>query len=195
MMEPDLSPEKPWLETLRRARAGDRQAFAGLVTEFSPLIFHIAYSMVWQVEDAEDVVQETFLKAYVNLRDLRELRAFPAWVGRIARNAAQNRLRHKRARPEVTLETFDTGQLPSAAGEQADAIVAGETRTALEAAIRNLPEHYRTPLLLRVKAGTSYAEIAAVLEIPIGTVRSRIHAARERVATALAAETGAGRQG
>jgi RNA polymerase sigma-70 factor (ECF subfamily) len=187
--------EKPWLPLLHQARAGDRQAFAGLVAEFSPLVFHIAYSVVWQVQDAEDVVQETFLKAYLNLRGLREVRAFPAWIGRIARNLAQNRQRYRRARPVVALDDYDPGGLLAGTGGPQEALEATETRAALEAAIRALPEHYRTPLLLRLKAGTSYEEIAAILEIPVGTVRSRIHAARERVAAALAAGQGAGRPG
>lgn len=177
---------KLWEDAVRRAQSGDRQAFESLVKDFSGYLYHIAYGALWQVQDAEDVVQETFMKAYTHLVHLRDPRAFPTWLGRIALNLARNRLRRSHTGPLLDPLPPAAAQLTSAPDPPAEVILALETRSELQAAIAALPEHYRTPLLLRVKGGLAYQEIAEILEIPPGTVRSRIHAARARLAAALA---------
>lgn len=179
--------DKPWLPVLRRAHNGDRQAFAALVRDFTGFVYQVAYSVLWHPQDAEDVVQETFLKAYLNLSTLREPLAFPTWLGRIARRLAQNRQRQLRSRPEVPPLLEESAEVLAIPDAAVEALLAREAEVAIATAIAALPEHYRSALVLRLKTGLSYEEIADILEIPVGTVRSRMHAARARLAALLVA--------
>ncbi|MGE5674289.1 MAG: RNA polymerase sigma factor [Mycobacterium leprae] len=186
---------KPWEATVRAAQNGDSRAFAALVHDFSDYVYHIAYSVLWQAEDAEDVAQESFLKAYTSLGQLREAGAFATWLARIAVNLARDRLRRRGEASLLDDLPPDAPELVAPTGPPDEWLVARETQAAVQAAIAALPNYYRTPLLLRVRAGLTYEEIAAVLAIPIGTVRSRIHAARDRLASALAATNQSTKEG
>lgn len=182
-------------ETLRalveRSRAGDRRAFEELVRRYQAFVFKVAYGIVLQAADAEDVAQEAFLKAYTSLSTLRDPAAFPTWLARLttrlALNAASRGPRWILQEPAALAESAQSGGSAGAGagGDPQARLEAMETRQTLQEGVRALPPHYRAPLVLRDLHGYSYGEIAALLEINKGTVKSRIHQARLLLRQAL----------
>jgi RNA polymerase sigma-70 factor (ECF subfamily) len=172
-----------------RAREGDPAAFRRLVELTSDRLFRVAAHVCGDRDDADDVVQETFIRAWGRLGELRDPAAVVGWLGRIARNAARDRLRARRRRGEdrraaassrSAREPAEPGSGPDE--KLASAQLAGQVRRAVDA----LSDKHRVVLLLREVDGMSYQEIAELLAIPAGTVESRLHRARARLARALA---------
>lgn len=174
------------LKTLvERSRRCDKQAFESLVRRYQRFVFRVVYGILPNTADAEDVTQETFLKAYISLPTLRDAEAFPSWLARtatrLAINAATRNPRWSLVPPEDIAEAAPGGSAtmtPVGTDPEAGALAA-ETSRAVHAGLRSLPVHYRAPLVLRELQGHSYNEIADLLGIPEGTVKSRIHMARQ----------------
>ena len=170
----------------RLAGQGDQDAFAQLVVRYTGLVYSLALRRVGNHHDAEDLTQNVFWKAWKALPSFREEAAFSTWLYRMTANAATDFLRQK-GRREAPL-SLDDPDLPQTAhpgpspGEQAQA---EERREALYRAIETLPEQARSVLLLRELRGLSYEEIAAALDLPVGTVRSRLARARAALAKSL----------
>ncbi|MCS6954333.1 MAG: RNA polymerase sigma factor [Bryobacterales bacterium] len=168
-----------------RARAGDPQAFAELVERYERQIYRLARHITHNDEDAEDVLQETFLKAYENLPGFQGQSKFYTWLVRIAVNEALMKLRKRRSSKVVSLdETFDTGE-ETVAREIAvwedhpeEQYSREELRRILEEAIDSLPPLYRTVFVLRDVDELSTEETAGVLGISIPAVKSRLLRAR-----------------
>ncbi len=167
------------------ARAGDVTAFESLVEEYDGRIYNMAFRMLGNVEDARDVAQETFLKAYTSLDRFRGDASFSTWLYRIAKNACLDILRRRGRRTIYSLddpvETDEgevdrqlAGHLPDPEGVALDT----EVREAVEAAIAGLAPHHRTIIVLRDIEELTYEEIAEVLEMELGTVKSRLYRAR-----------------
>jgi RNA polymerase sigma-70 factor (ECF subfamily) len=156
----------------------DSDEFERRVRENHLVVFQIAYGVLGNRGDAEDVVQETFLRAFQKAAGLREPGKFRAWVAQIGRRLALNRLRSEtRSRRR---ETFVASEPPPAsAAETVAEERAFETRVRAE--IDALPEKLRTVVLLCSIEGLDHAAVARILSIPEGTVRSRLHAARKRL--------------
>jgi RNA polymerase sigma-70 factor (ECF subfamily) len=163
-----------------RFLAGDVVGFEQIVRHYSASIFSLAARLVGPA-DAEDVVQETFLRAYRGLESFRGESSLKTWLFAIALNRARARhgtlsrlkaLFAPRSVRDDVADALDDAADPSAGPEEAS--LAREQRVRLRAAIRTLPEEFRTAVILRDLEGLSYQEIAAVLQVPIGTVRSRI---------------------
>ena len=159
---------------LRRAREGDREAVGLLFDRSHGKIFALAFQILRNREAAEDAAQEILLRAFEKMPQFRGESEFSTWLYRLALNYC---LEQKRglARREALLE----------ARIEAPAPVEGharrvETRLGLEAALDALPDDLRITLILREWHGLSYDEIALVLRVPLGTVRSRLHEARKR---------------
>ena len=172
------------------ARSGDRHVFDALVRAEVDGVYRLALAITGSEADAADATQDAFLAAWRSLPDLRDVDRFDAWLGRIAVNAARMQLRGRRRRQvrEATVEDLDgTAQ----AGRQ-PRNRAGEDAIALAAALGRLGESQRTLLALRHVQGRSVEEIAAILAIPGGTVKSRLHTARRALAAALAEEASDG---
>ena len=171
---------------LERARRGDRDAFAELVARHQDALYTMALRLLGRPEDAADVVQETFLRAYVNLPRLRGL-AVRSWLFRVAVNASRDVQRRAVRRPTTSLED-SAGKvidLPDPAlGPDASA-EARERSAALRDALLGLPDDFRQAIVLRDVNDLAYDEIAAVLRVPLGTVKSRISRARSLLADAL----------
>jgi len=152
--------------------------FERRVRENQRVVYQIAYSVLGNAADAEDVAQDTFFRAYEKLASLRDPGRFRAWVLRISRRLALNRLRtDSRARRR---ETLVAAEPPS--GIDVTALAedrAFETRVRLE--INRLPEKLRAVVLLCAIEGLDHAAVARILGIPEGTVRSRLHLARKRL--------------
>jgi RNA polymerase sigma-70 factor (ECF subfamily) len=164
-----------------RFLAGDVVGFEQIVRHYSAAIFSLAARLVGPIE-AEDVVQETFLRAYRGLEGFRGESSLKTWLYAIALNRA--RARHgtlarlralfasSRSSRDGAADLLDDAADPGASPE--DASLAKEQRARLRAAILALPEEFKTAVVLRDLEGLSYQEIADVLSVPIGTVRSRI---------------------
>jgi RNA polymerase sigma-70 factor (ECF subfamily) len=164
------------------AQRGDKAAFGRLVRKYHRLVVGVAYHLTGDAATAEDVAQETFLRAWQHLPRFEPRRAvsFRAWLCRIARNRALDVIRRRREVEPLDPRRADPGPTPAAQASRA------EVAAAVRAAIGRLPEASRETVVLRELEGLSYAEIAAALDVPIGTVMSRLHAARKRLALELA---------
>ncbi|HKE17621.1 MAG TPA: RNA polymerase sigma factor [Kofleriaceae bacterium] len=173
-----------------RARAGERDAFRELIERTSPRIYRLALRVLGDPDEADDVVQETYIRAWGSLEELRDPAAVMGWLSRVARNAARDRLRWWKRRPR---ESFDEAALPLARlVQQADSapladeqLAAAETGAAVARAVAALPDKHRVVLLLREADGMSYDEIAEALGVAVGTVESRLHRARAALARRL----------
>jgi len=175
---------------LDRARRGDRDAFAELVERHQDGLYTMALRLLGRPEDAADVVQETFLRAYVNLPRLRPA-SVRAWLFRVAVNAAHDVHRRTARRPVTSLEDAEGKilDLPDPAlGPEASA-EARERAAVVREALLRLPLEYRACVVLRDVNDLSYEEVAEALRVPLGTVKSRLSRARAQVATVLRGST------
>jgi RNA polymerase sigma-70 factor (ECF subfamily) len=174
------------------ARDGDQGAFALLVKAYQRKAYAAAYGMVGNREDALDIAQEAFARAFRAMRRFDPEMPFYPWLYRIIRNLAYNHLKRRQRRGEQSLEAlheegFDVAAaLPKASDQAERSSLRGQIRTALA---ELSPEH-REILQLRHFSELSYAEIAACLKVPQGTVMSRLHAARKRLAQVLEEQAG-----
>jgi RNA polymerase sigma-70 factor (ECF subfamily) len=175
---------------VERVRAGDVAAFEPLVEKYRQRVYRLAYNVLRNSEDAMDVAQEAFIKAYQALPAFRGQSAFYTWLFRIAMNLAHDKARQRGAQgrafgtERVTEEEWertmpDPGEEPDAAAARA------EDRARITRALEALPEHHRAIIMLSDLEGLSYREIADVLNIPMGTVMSRLHNARKRLRSSL----------
>lgn len=161
---------------VERVRAGDGEAFAALVDRYSDQAFAVAYGYLQHAEDAEDLVQDAFIRALERIDTLRPGSSFGAWFYRLLVNAALNRRRYlARRRTEVLPAEARAGDPLEAAAER------GELRRRLARALNSLPEDLETVVILHDLEGFTHAEIAQVLEIPVGTSRSHLSRARRRL--------------
>ncbi len=161
---------------------GKAEAFGELVRRYQERLYHSVYRLVGNAEDAQDVVQEAFLNAYQSLEGFKGDARFFTWLYRIAVNTA---ISHKRKhRSMARMETEKNGEHtidphdPSEASRPEHALErAEEQRRVLQALARLSPEH-RTVLVMKEMEGQKYEEMAEILQVPIGTIRSRLHRAR-----------------
>jgi RNA polymerase sigma-70 factor (ECF subfamily) len=178
---------------IERCRAGDVAAFEPLVEKYRQRVWRLAYNLLRDREEAWDVAQEAFIRAYQALPSFRGQSAFYTWLYRIVMNVAADRARSRGARgrafgtervPEEEWDRVLPDQNP--AEEAPDAAAARrEQRRKIDQALGTLPEHHRKIVVLSDLEGLSYREIADTLEIPMGTVMSRLHNARKRLREAL----------
>jgi RNA polymerase sigma-70 factor (ECF subfamily) len=161
---------------IERARSGDEGAFSDLVRSYTPYVYRTAFALMHDEMESEDIVQEVFIKLYRSLRQLSEIRAFHSWLTRIITNQCLDHLKKKTAIP-VEDSAFDL--LSSNESDNCD------ERLILEEAMKQLNNDQRTVLMLRVWQGYDYQEIAEILGIPLGTVKSRIYLARAQLRTLL----------
>lgn len=165
-----------------RTRGGDTGAFRQLVEATHERLYRLAIHLMRDADEAEDVVQETYIRAWERRGDLRDPGAVVPWLSRIARNAARDRLRWWKRRPEKVRTEVE----PAGPGTPADQTLIGEERAAeVRRALDVLSEKHRVILLLREVEDMSYEQIAELLELPVGTVESRIHRARAALARKL----------
>ena len=172
------------LALVRRAKRGDYRAFDLLVVKYQSRLVSIAFKYVKEIQLAEDISQEAFIKAYKAIDSFREESAFYTWLYRITANTAKNylvsigRKRESSISELSTLENED--QFVIASHDSPDEILlAQELRNTLFNAVSSLPEDTRTALSLREFEGLNYEEIAKIMNCPVGTVRSRIFRGRE----------------
>ena len=178
-------------QIVNKVLRGDVNAFEKLVVEYEKNVYAIAQRMTGNPEDAADMTQETFIKAYNSLSSFRGDSKFSVWLYRIANNVCLDFLRSKNRRPTVSLSAEDDDgeetQLDIADESQSPELLleSSLTRDAVRRGLDSLPPDYKQILLLREIQGLSYEEIAAALGIESGTVKSRIFRARKRLCTFL----------
>jgi RNA polymerase sigma-70 factor, ECF subfamily len=166
------------------AQADTRREFEERLTECGPLAFRVARGVLRNTADAEDVAQEALLRAYRRFDRLRDRNRFRAWLVRIAFRLALDRLRSgKRRELRDSLWSQPVRQPPAATAE--DIAASNELQGHLEKALAELPEKLRLVLLLAAMEGHTIEEIAALLGVPAGTVKSRIFLARKQLAEKL----------
>ncbi len=160
---------------------GKPEAFATLVERYDRAVYHLAYRTLHDVEEARDVAQEAFFKAYRSLRTFKAGAKFSTWIFAIAYHACCDRLNRRKR--------FSNDELPERAdatpGPEAQAIALDEAAR-LRAAIDALPEKYRTVITLYHLQGKQYEEIAHVLNLPMGTVKTHLFRAKEHLRKLLA---------
>jgi RNA polymerase sigma-70 factor (ECF subfamily) len=170
---------------------GQQHRFEELVTRHQSQIVNYVCRMLGNYEDAVDLSQDVFLKAYSALGTYKPQYPFAAWLFRIARNAAIDEIRKRRlvtVSLDAPVELGDGSvgrQVESPGLDPEDAYLGGELADRLSAAIDELPDKYREAIILRHAADLSYDEIAEALELPLGTVKTRIFRARDALRRSL----------
>ncbi len=173
-------------ELIAAAIAGRAAAFGTLVERYERAVYHLAYRTLRDSEDAKDATQEAFFKAFRALRTFRPGAKFSTWILTIAYHASCDRLaRRKRFSGDALPDRADP-----AAGPEVHAELADDARR-LRAAIDALPEKYRTVITLYHLQNKQYEEIAQVLDLPMGTVKTHLFRAKELLRKALTARSGA----
>jgi RNA polymerase sigma-70 factor (ECF subfamily) len=178
------------------ARAGEEAAYRELIRRYERPLFSLLYRMVRDRELAEDLAQETFVKALNAIESYRPEFKFSSWIFKIANNAAIDHLR-RRELDTLSLEGSPQAETPEAIEATAlqigdrqesalDEVEARELGGQIEAAIAQLRPEYRSCILLRHVEGRAYEEIAEILNLPLGTVKTYIHRARNELRQALA---------
>jgi RNA polymerase sigma-70 factor (ECF subfamily) len=176
------------LSLVRRVQRGDKGAFDALVLKYQHKLVKLVMRYVRNPAEAEDIAQEAFIKAYRALPQFRGDSAFYTWLYRIAINTAKNAVVSRDRSPiEYDLDRHNSDESYEMQGRMKDSetpeglVLTDEIRSTVNAAIDALPEDLRTAIVLRELEGLSYEEIAATMDCPVGTVRSRIFRAREAI--------------
>ncbi|ANX10586.1 RNA polymerase sigma factor SigW [Fictibacillus halophilus] len=168
-----------------QVKKGDQEAFEGIVDLFKDKIYRHCYRMVGNGHEAEDLAQETFLRAYRNISKYNNEFKFSTWIFRIATNLCIDRLRKKK--PDYYLDAEVPGtdgatmysQLSSEEPLPEQVVTENERWNELQEEIMKLPEKYRTAIVLKYVEDLSLEEISHIMDIPVPTVKTRIHRGRE----------------
>ena len=166
-------------QLIRETLDGKPEAFGSLIQKYQNRLYNGMVHVLRNEVEAEDVVQDAFVLAYTKLNTFKGKSAFFTWLYRIAYNAAITRIR--RRRPTVSLEGKDEGQrldFPDAGSAPSDRMQRDEQSVQLNQALEKLSEEHRSILVLREMEDMDYEAISEILDLPIGTVRSRLHRAR-----------------
>ena len=177
---------------VERVQLGDKQAFGLLVSKYQRKLARLVSRMVRDAAEVEDIVQESFIRAYRALPGFRNDSAFYTWLYRIGVNTAKNWLQaHGRRVPTSTsldneeAETYDEGELLRDSDTPERLLMTKQIGETVNAALETLSAELRTAITLREIEGLSYEEIAQIMDCPIGTVRSRIFRARDAISAQL----------
>ena len=184
-MKPSNQPDPREAEWIAAAKKGDQDAFAALVRQYEKRVFALTTRLCGNAEDAQEAAQEAFLAAWQGLQFFRGESSFSTWLYRLVSNACVDLLRkegrHRSAAgpsfndEEAAIDVADDSPSPHALAEQA------ELRQQIEAGLAALPEEYRQVLILREMHQQTYDEIAEILSLDLGTVKSRINRGRKRL--------------
>jgi RNA polymerase sigma-70 factor, ECF subfamily len=170
---------------IKQVIKGDQDAFADIVEIYSNSIFQLGYRMLGNRHEAEDIAQEAFIRAYVNIKTFNQDLKFSTWLFRIATNLCIDRIRKKK--PDYYLDAEVSGtdgltmysQLSSNSPLPENELESLELQEAVQKEILKLPEKYRSVIVLKYMEELSLNEISEILDMPLGTVKTRIHRGRE----------------
>ncbi len=170
-------------DLVRQTLCGNTSAYNGLVQRYQRQVYNLAYRMLGNAEDAGDLVQDTFLRAYSALTSFRQDASFLTWLYKIASNLCIDQLRSRKSKSALSLEVeLEEGREPAAdlrSTDPEEAAVRGSVREVVQRAIMNLPEKYRAVVVMRHLNDMSVDEIARILELPTGTVKTHLFRARD----------------
>ncbi|WP_085993610.1 RNA polymerase sigma factor SigW [Oceanobacillus senegalensis] len=177
--------EKIIKEKISQVKRGDQAAYSEIVELFQDRIFHHCYRMLMNRHEAEDIAQEAFIRAYVNINSFDVNRKFSTWLYRIATNLCIDRIRKRK--PDYYLDAEIKGtdglnmysQLSSKEPLPNEKVESIELQHYIHHEISNLPPKYRSIIILRYLEEFSLQEISDIMDIPLGTVKTRIHRGRE----------------
>ncbi|KGX90506.1 RNA polymerase sigma factor SigW [Pontibacillus halophilus JSM 076056 = DSM 19796] len=170
---------------IKQVKKGDQSAFSEIVTFYQGKVYNICYRMLGNQHEAEDIAQEAFVRAYTNIHTFDENRKFSTWLYRIATNLSIDRIRKKK--PDYFLDAEVKGtegltmysQLSADQALPEEEVESLETEETIHKEILSLPTKYRSVIVLRFIDEHSLQEISDILDIPVGTVKTRIHRGRE----------------
>ncbi|MFJ7995168.1 RNA polymerase sigma factor SigW [Peribacillus frigoritolerans] len=172
-------------ERINQVLKGDHNAFGEIVEIYKDKVFQICFRMLGNRQEAEDLAQEAFVRAYVNIRSFNITMKFSTWLYRIATNLCIDRLRKKK--PDYYLDAEVAGteglnmysQIASDMAKPEEEVESLELQETIQVEIMKLPEKYRSVIVLKYIEELSLKEISEVLDLPVGTVKTRIHRGRE----------------
>ena len=176
---------------ISRAQNGDSAAFEQLVISSQNAVYALALKMLGHEQDALDVSQEAFIKAYLNITKFRGDARFSVWMYRVTYNLCLDKMRRTKRRAEVSLDVSEEAgepQIQDNSPTPEERLLSHETRAAVRRGLDTLPPKHRAVLIMREVTGLSYAEIARTLGLREGTVKSRINRARAALADFLRAD-------
>ncbi|MCM3571062.1 RNA polymerase sigma factor SigW [Neobacillus mesonae] len=170
---------------IKQVIKGDQDAFGEIVEIYKNSVYQLCFRMLGNRHEAEDVAQEAFLRAYVNIKSFNQDRKFSTWLFRIATNLCIDRLRKKK--PDYYLDAEVAGtegltmysQIPSDTPLPEKELESLELQETVQKEILKLPEKYRSAIVLKYIEDLSLNEISEILDLPLGTVKTRIHRGRE----------------
>ncbi|USK34077.1 RNA polymerase sigma factor SigW [Bacillus sp. F19] len=170
---------------IKQVKKGDQNAFAEIVDIYKDKIYQLCYRMLGNSHEAEDIAQEAFIRAYVNINSYDMDKKFSTWLYRIATNLTIDRIRKKK--PDYYLDAEVTGtegltmysQVAADVVLPEDQVETMELQQMIQKEILKLPDKYRTVIVLKYIDELSLIEISEILDMPIGTVKTRIHRGRE----------------
>lgn len=166
------------IELVKQAQKGDEEAFCALITGYEKRIYNIAYKFMRNEYDAQDAAQDSIIKMYTHIQKFSFQSAFSTWMYRVTANTCLDMLRKRK--PDTGIEEFERLAV-SNEGNPLEDTVNNELGDSIKAAIKLLPEKYIPIIVLKDMEGLKYEEIAAVMQISVGTVKSRISRAREKL--------------
>ena len=172
-------------EKIKQVKKGNQSAFEDVVVFYQNKVYQICYRIIGNKHEAEDIAQEAFIRAYVNIQSFDDNRKFSTWLYRIATNLTIDRIRKKK--PDYFLDETIKGtdgldlysQLPANQPLPEQEVESLEIQNYIQQEIMELPAKYRSVIALRFVDELSLNEISEILEIPLGTVKTRIHRGRE----------------
>ncbi|KON67306.1 RNA polymerase sigma factor SigW [Peribacillus butanolivorans] len=172
-------------ERINQVLKGDHNAFGEIVELYKDKVFQICFRMLGNRQEAEDLAQEAFVRAFVNIRSFNIQMKFSTWLYRIATNLCIDRLRKKK--PDYYLDAEVSGseglnmysQIASDMAKPEDEVESLELQETIQVEIMKLPEKYRSVIVLKYIEELSLKEISEILDLPVGTVKTRIHRGRE----------------
>ncbi len=175
-------------ELARRAQRGDVHAFSTLVERYQKSIVNLAYRLVGNWDTALDISQDVFVRAFQMLHTFDSRRPFKPWLYRIATNRCYDYLRRQGREKAIISEEEIPARIssPDRFVDPEDQAIQNEIRQTVERVIAHLPPRYRAVITLRYLEGLTYKEISEILDMPIGTVKTHIHRARDILKAALA---------
>lgn len=180
------------MDILAEVGAGNVDAYGKIVGRYNGRLYNFIYRFVGDRETAEDIVQETFLRAFRKRKEYRAIANFSTWLFTIAGNLAKSELRRRKRWRMFSLERdeeTDTGMdLPDESARPDKVAESSIADVQIQQAIASLPDNYRQVILLRDVQGMSYQEISEIVDCPVGTVKSRVNRARLKLQQKLKSE-------
>ena len=169
-------------ELISRFQAGDERAYVELVNRYKDKLLNFVFQFLGDIEQAEDVVQDTMVRLYEKKHYYKEIAKFSTWIYTIARNLANTELRKRKRRKTTYLSQLSKEErqfeIPAVQDDVDQSLHNEFINDRIQSAINNLPEHFKLVIILRDIQELSYDDISNIVEVPLGTIKSRINRAR-----------------